>query len=734
MNNELQESQVETQKQLADGERGNAAKVQIWRREIKFAQEYAKNWTKEAENYVKDYENQEQASMHIWESPDFAQPKRYNVFWANTQTLKPLLFSQLPAPNITQRYFDDDEVARIAAEMMERTISYFLECADAEEKFKQSRDDYLVVGRGCLRVVYEPEQIIELDETETIVNEEGVEIEQAKTDVDKTKKAVSLEFVKYEDILISTEQKWKDLRWIGFKHLMSKEQLKEKFGSQKASKVDLTATIEIEPSDATRFKDDVSIFKRAVIWEIWDKTEKKVHWITEDGEEVLLESIDDPYQLQQFFPVPKFLGIHEALSSLLPIPLYRMYRSQALELNEIDKRSRSLTQQLKFVGIYKATAESQDINSIFNGEDGQMSPAKTMMNVDDIKKGIMFKPIVEIAAVIDKLEQRKIVLINNIREITGISDIVRGVSAPQETATAQELKGNFAISRIQPLQRQMELFVRDAIRLIAEMIVENYDITELAKMANLKIVDLDEIAQQTKAKIEAQYKEAAQLVDINDPERAQKLQLLQQQGQAGFAKTMKKAQLDLKGFACTPEQLEQIDQLIKSDKLRTFSIDIETDSTIKADQQQERSDRLEFVKALNGFAGAMLPLVNAGVLTQDAFNKFLTFTAAPFKVSRNVQELLIKDEEDQEQKPDPELQKQQIEAQLTQQKLQVDAQKNQMDYEIAKEKNNIEKARVHKDIQEFQDKLEFEDINKEADRRAATAQEIIKQRTQILNN
>lgn len=736
----LLESQVETQKQLAEGERGNAAKVQIWRNEIAFAKEYSKDWAKEAQNYVKDYENEEQASRHIWDNPESAQPKRYNIFWANTQTLKPLVFSQLPAPNITQRYYDNDEIARIASEMMERSVSFFLDTNDAEQTFKESRDDYLVTGRGVVRVVYEPEEIIELEETETIVGEDGIEVEERKKDIDKSKKKIRLEFVKYDDVLTSTETNWNSLRWIAFKHLMSKEQLIERFGAVKANKVDLSVTIGINVDDAARKQENISIFKRAVIWEVWDKVAKKVHWTTESGEEVLLESIDDPCRLQGFFPVPKFLGVYESVRNLLPIPLYRMYRSQAQELNDIDRRLRALTEQLKFVGIYKSTAESQDIDSLFNGEDGQMTPTKTMMNVDDIKKGVMFKPILEIAGVIDKLEQRKAIIINNIREITGISDIVRGVTAPTETATAQELKGNFAISRIQPLQRQMEIFIRDTVRLISELLVENYSITELAMITNLKIVDLEEVAKQTNQKIMALYQEGLQQLDPETPDYQERLQLLQQQAKAGFEKTMKKAEIDLKGYACMPDQLQEIEKLIKNDKLRAFSIDVETDSTIKVDQQQERADRIEFVKTLNGFANAMLPLVQTGVISQDAFNKFLLFTATPFKVARNVQELLIKDSEEPDQeKPDPELMKQQFEAQKSQQEFAVKQQELELknkeidaNYELGKQKNDIEKARVIKEMQNFEDKLDFEDVNKEADRRAATAQEIIRQRTQIL--
>lgn len=741
MDQELLQSQVAEQKELADGERGNAAKVMIWRKEIEFAKLYQKDWLKEAETYLKEYQDEQAAARHIWDNPEQNQPESYNIFWANTQTLRPLVFSKLPAPNITQRYFDEDEIARLASEMMERAVTYFLDETDAESVFNESRDDYLITGRGLIRVIFEPEEVIELEETEKVIDENGLEVEQNKTDVDYSQKKICFEFVKFDDVLISTETSWKKLRWMAFKHLMSKDQLTERFGAYKGGRVSLSVAID-SVADATNDKEDVSIFKRAVIWEVWDRVNKKVIWVNETGDEVLLEEIDNPYNLKDFFPTPKFLGISDNPKNLLPIPLYRMYRAQALELNNIDRRCRNLTDQLKFCGLYLSNAESQDIENLFNGDDGQMTPMKKTMGADDIKKTLIFKPILEIATTIDKLEQRKIIIINNIRDITGLSDIVRGVTAPSETATAQELKGNFAISRIQPIQKMEEVFIRNSYRLAAELLVENYSINELAKITNLKIVDADEILGKAKEKLQAMVKEAMQQLNPTAPDFGQKMQLLQDQAKAGYEKTVQSVKNDLKGFAATPDQLTQIDKLIKNDKMRCFTIDVETDSTVKIDQQQEKQDRIEFVKAISGLSSAMFPMVEAGIITPEAFNKFLTFTAAPFKVGRNLQELLIKDDEDQKEKPPtPEQIQQQAESERTQaeialkqQELQLKDQDSKMDYELGKEKNNIEKARVVKEMQHFDDKIEFDDVNAEADRQAQTAQDFIKQRTAIVTS
>jgi DNA replication initiation complex subunit (GINS family) len=64
--------------------------------------------------------------------------------------------------------------------------------------------------------------------------------------------------------------------------------------------------------------------------------------------------------------------------------------------------------------------------------------------------------------------------ITNYDNITGYSDILRGISNPLETATAVEHKSQFAVHRHQNLQEDMQRFCRDAYRLIIDMAFSNF--------------------------------------------------------------------------------------------------------------------------------------------------------------------------------------------------------------------------------------------------------------------
>lgn len=706
-------NQVETKKDLSDSRDKSGILRDIWTKEIENSKAYHANFLKEAKINNAIYRDEQENNSYS--------RNRYNIFWANTQTLKPLIFSKLPNPNVTRRFLKDDEIGKIASELIERSIKLFLSQNDCDLTIEKARDDFLIGGRGVARVCYDHAEIYE-DESE------GEKREYA----DESEKKVKLEYVAPEDFLMSTESEFSNVRWIAFLKRMSRDDLVEKFGAR-GKKVELNKTYILNEKNLDDPSND--IYKRAEVWEVWDKESKKVTFLTLGEGGIILDELDDPYNLQNFFPIAIPLGSKSDPKSLLPIPLYRLYRSQAEELNIVNQRIKSLIEQCKVTGVYSSIADSKDMISLFGGEDGEFNPIQGTAGIQKISDVVMFKPLTEIITTIRELKIHEQSIIQTIHDITGLSDIVRGITTASETATAQELKGNFAISRIQPLQREVEIWTRDLIRLIVELIVENYSIEELAKMTSLEVIDINRIQKEAQDRQKVLLMEGQSQIDPNDPEAEQKLQYLQEQAELGYEKTIKPYLQELKGFAATPEQLVEIEELIKSDKMRSFAIDVETDSTVQIDQNQVKQQRIEYIGAISNFTASFLPLVQAQVISKDAFNQFLMFVSKPFKVGREVEEALLPDEDMQEEKqPTAEEMLAQAQIEIEKQKLQLESQKIQSEFSIKQQEVDVKKAQVKFDIEKHQDNLEFEDINRQADREAKTLDQIVKARTEILND
>jgi hypothetical protein len=75
-------------------------------------------------------------------------------------------------------------------------------------------------------------------------------------------------------------------------------------------------------------------------------------------------------------------------------------------------------------------------------------------------------------------------LISAIYEITGVSDIMRGNSDPNETATAVTKKTNFGTLRNQDRQNDFQRFLTEVLKIKAEVICEQFTPDLLAEFSD----------------------------------------------------------------------------------------------------------------------------------------------------------------------------------------------------------------------------------------------------------
>jgi hypothetical protein len=80
-----------------------------------------------------------------------------SLLWSNISVLQPAICARMPQPNVTRRFKDNDPVARVASEMVERAIQYTFDDADFDGVMRGVRDDYLLTARGTAWVRYDAE-------------------------------------------------------------------------------------------------------------------------------------------------------------------------------------------------------------------------------------------------------------------------------------------------------------------------------------------------------------------------------------------------------------------------------------------------------------------------------------------------------------------------------------------------------------------------------------------------
>ncbi len=107
----------------------------------------------------------------------------------------------------------------------------------------------------------------------------------------------------------------------------------------------------------------------------------------------------------------------------------------------------------------------------------------------------------------------------------------------------------------------------------------------------------------------------------------------------------------MSGLQITPE----IQQVLQDDVLRSYKVDIETDSTILADMDQTAQKRSAIVQSITQFITATAPLVAQGAMPVETAKALLKYALQPTKISRELEDALEKIGQPQPQNMQPQM-------------------------------------------------------------------------------
>lgn len=577
--------------------------VDLYQREFR-------NWEEDSKKILKRYKGEIST-----DSESSVASARFNVFWSNIETLKPALYARTPKPQIERKFKDSDQLGRVAADILERATSFVVREYDFDSVMRNVRDDYLRVGRGTAWVRYIPT-------IQTRQGPDGQPLEEV------TYEEVRCDYVHWHDFLHGPGRTWDEVPWVGRRTYLTRKEVKAHFGEEIAKKIALTH-LPPNMTDEKNSPQGKSKMKAEVL-EIWNREDRKVYWVSSGYKEAPLRVLPDPLHLKGFFPCPQPLYATLTTDSLIPVADFSMYRYQANELDNVTSRILLLTQALRVAGVYDESCEGVS-DLLSTACENKLIPVKgwqAFAQSGKLDGAISFLPLGEIIAALQVLHDRQQRLKGEIYEITGISDIVRGNTNPNETATAQQLKGQFATLRISERQRDVQRFARDLIAIKAEIIAEHYSPQTLALVAGVEYTNQETIA-----------------------------------------------------------QFQQAAQLLKNDALRSFRIDIETDSMIATDENAEKQGRSEFIQAVAPFMQQAIPFMQQAPSYASAINEMFLFLVRGYKAGRSLEGSLeqagqahiadMQQKASQPPPPDPKMQEAQAKLQMAQQGQQIDQQLEQ---------------------------------------------------------
>jgi hypothetical protein len=635
-----------------DAGAGNKGQVAFWNMQIQLASKKEKNWREAGEKTWERYRNDPMPGEGAYGLKK-AGKNRFNILYANVQTRAPALYNSTPIPDVRRRFRDNDQTAKLAAQVLERCLTYTLDAYDFDNVMEMAVLDEEIPGRAVSRVRYNP----------TMQDQTDPDGQSYQEVVDEQ---VTCEAVQWDEFRMGPGRTWQTVTWVAFLHTPTLEEAREKFGAV-ADKVPL----DHDTTDANRSsrqtgtdESDPNVLKRMRVWEIWDKNKRKIRWVAPSYPDDFVKVEDDYLNLLGFFPCPRPLYAIPTPVTTVPVERYRQYQEQAEELDKITRRIMALVGAMKIRGAYHGGI--QQLGDILTGEENRMVPltqdnlVETLQSagLSRLEDAIWMLPIETIANTIEKLYLYRQQIIEIIYQIDGTADIMRGQTEASETLGAQALKSQWGSLRLQSTQREIQRYARDLIRLQAEIIAEKFSPDQLSAMSSIKLPTVEE-------------KQAAMMT----------MQMAQMQGQQQPIPGMGSnggPPLDPEAMQQAQEVLqsptwEEVIQLLRSDMQRGFRVDIETDSTIQNDIAKQQQNIGGFIQGFASFVQAAGPAIEAGFMTMETATTLFKSFSQIFQLGKQAEDAIDEMAENPPQPkaaaPDP-MQIAQMEAQAEMQKAQ----------------------------------------------------------------
>lgn len=595
-----QENTGATIESRKDFDKTPKGQYEFYSEELKASQFMLKKWHKQADKIVNRYIGKRSANN--------SQPQSFtfdlNLFHSNVATLGAMLYGNTPKVDVSRRYNDpNDDVGRVAGTMMERLLNLDVaeNGAEYDSVLRSSVSDRLLSGLGVGRVRYE---------MEAAKNPETGEEELVS-------ESAPVEYFFWGDVLWSWARNFSEVRWIAFRNYLTKDEIEKRFSKHAAENIPLKKQKMSSDDDSDRDPNMDGPWMKGEIWEIWDKTTRKVVYMA-FGYHKTLEIKDDPLQLSGFFPVPPFFLANPTTSLYAPTPDFTLAQDLYNEVDKLQERISIITDAVKVVGVYDAAA-SEVGNMFKQGMDNDLIPVDNwalFAEKGGLKGTIEWVPLSDVVNALDKLISLRDQNIGLLQQITGMSDIMRGgLDSAYEGVGQSEMKAKFGSIRVQALQDQFAQFATDLMQIKAEVIARHFSPETIVQKSAME-------------------------------------------------------------FSADRDLLMPAVELIKQPEQAKLRVAIRPESVAMVDYAQLKNERTEYINALSTFMQSAAPLIEADPAAKPFLLQLLQWGLAGFKGASEIEGVIDKAIEASEQaakqeaanpKPDPAQQAAQMQAQMAMQ-------------------------------------------------------------------
>lgn len=637
-----------------------AGRAKYWSAEFEYARKNVAKWHKEGEKVNKKYRDDRRGDQ-----AEVVQSK-LNLFYSNITTLQSMLYGNTPKVEVMRTFQDPtDDVARTAALMSQRALNQDIQdpADDFKTVLRQALEDRLLPGLGGARLRYQfrtepftvPEQ---RDEFGNVVSP----AQQGEKIADEWVETI---YTHWQDYLWSPARTAGEIRWKAYRNFLDYDELVKRWGEDVAKKIPLAKQGPVKQANRG-INNDEQCNPQAAIWEIWDKKSLKICWYCEDYPEVLEEQ-DDFLMLDNFFPEPPPMVANTTTSNWLPRSDYAMAQDLYKEIDNLQTRIVLLTEACKLVGVYDKNNEG--VKRIMQeGVENDLIPVDNWAMFAEkggLKGVIEWVPLEDVTNTISVLSDKQGEKIQQLYEVTGLADILRGASQPYEAASTSKAKVQFASLRVQRLQLEFSEFASNLQALKLEIMQKHFQPETLLRMSNILMTP--------------------------DADKA--------------------------GAAV---------QLLKNPNVARWRILVRPESLAMADYAQLKQDRMEFIEAVSMFFQSVSGVAQLDADSIPVLLKILQWGMAGFRGSNEIEGVMdqaidmFQKKAKQPKPPSPEEQRTKAELQKMQGEMQMEREAHQNKLQVEREQMNQDRQKFAQEMEqqreEFAQKMALENQKFEAQR------------------
>ena len=470
---------------LTDFDETPQGRYKYWLTELDASKKARKKWLKQSDNINDRFLGKKTQKVAKGREFDL------NLFHSNVKTLSDMMYGNVPKIDVSRRYAQTkDDVGRVASEVMERLLN--LDAANNSQDFdavmRSCLQDRLLSGLGCAKARYE----FDSEEVPTGMIDPATGEEMMETRV--TAERAPTDYFYWGDIRWSWCRNWADMRWLGFRSYMTQDEVRARWGDEAAEGLTYKKQTADSSEDESNTDDEnTSAWERAEIWEIWNKADRTVHWISY-GYDKQLEEKPDPLQLANFWPCPPFLIANVTTKLYEPVPDFIMAQDLYNEVDKLQTRIATITEAVRVVGVYNQ--QSAEIGQMLNtNKDNTLIPVSNWALFGEnggLTEAISWLPLQDIMVALDKLTEIRDQTIGLLQQITGMTDVMQGSLSNQYEGVGQsKMKAKFGSVRIQSLQEQFAVFASNLMQIKGEIIARHFSPETIFEYSNMEYSEDD---------------------------------------------------------------------------------------------------------------------------------------------------------------------------------------------------------------------------------------------------